>query len=304
MQHIRRETYAAIVATKVFVVLLMPLLATAQTAPPPLQPLQDELPSEKTSYAARMSRRGVRAADPNVYVYTPEFAKRFQMPQEWVSTELKGADAVAIRVVPYPYKTCGWGGNPNACRSDEVRCEMDLYFDHVRNPLPWDERMRPGDDIYKSSTSVWFLASTSNGRARYKRATGPLPRGPFIDKKSGKELKWAGVYWNSERDRGDIGMGLSAYDKEVFWGMAMITLGWACAQPATTVWLASENLDYQDRERAYKLVTLPQSWRQRVTEAMKPSQERDAAFFKSEGEKALKALRESPVPSQSVAPLQ
>ena len=117
-------------------------------------------PSSESSYVNRvLKRQGVHDADPNVYVYTAEFAKRFQMPDEWISDELKGGvDAVAFRVVPRPYKTCGWGGNPSACSPDgaEVRCEMDLYFDQKRNPLPWDER-RPERYSSTLGLSVTFL---------------------------------------------------------------------------------------------------------------------------------------------------
>ena len=136
-------------------VMLLPMMAIAQVPLPPLEYLKSDPPTEKTSYASRIAnRKGVHDADPHVYVYNAEFARRFQMPDEWISAELKGVDAVAFREVPHPYKTCGWGGNPKACRTDEVRCEMDMYFDQTRNPLPWDDRMNPVDTLFDIANVV------------------------------------------------------------------------------------------------------------------------------------------------------
>lgn len=188
------------------------LAINAQTAPQA---------SAQSSYVNRIiKRQGVHDADPNVYVYTAEFAKRFQMPDEWVSDELKGVDAVAFRVVPRPYKTCGWGGNPSACSPDgvEVRCEMDLYFDHKRNPLPWDER-RP--ERYSSTTalSVAFLWDGQHNLA-YQRLETPKRKGdhvfatdsPFVDPKSGKGLWWQGQL-----------ITLTNYDREIFSDVSLLT---------------------------------------------------------------------------------
>lgn len=110
-------------AMLVFVCLASTQLPHAQTD------VQASGPSYKERRDPRLSQSGPLDADPNVYVYTAEFAKRFQMPEEWVSNELKGVDAVAFRVVP-SYKWCGWGGDPKAC-SEQTRCEMDLYFLHT-----------------------------------------------------------------------------------------------------------------------------------------------------------------------------
>ena len=74
------------------------------SAAEPLQLIPSEPATKQSSYEAGRNRRGVQDADPNIYVYTPEFAKRFQMPMQWVSDDLKGADAVAFRVMPY-YKS-------------------------------------------------------------------------------------------------------------------------------------------------------------------------------------------------------
>ena len=222
---------------------LAPLTSNAQSLSEPLPLLQPEPATEKSSYEARiLKRQGVRDVDPNVYVYTPAFAKRFQMPLEWASDELKGAEAVAFRVVP-SYKTCGWGGDPKACQEDAVRCDMDVYFDHKLNPLPWDERMR-NSEADTSTTSVDFVRSSVNRpyRPRTTLLGGvPLPRDPFTDPTSGKELGWRGGFYRAKDEYGGSFVGLRAYDREMFKGMSMLTLGVAC--PADSVpqalWLSN-----------------------------------------------------------------
>ena len=69
------------------------------------------------------------------------------------------------------------------------------------------------------------------------------------------------------------------------------------------IYLTSENDPYQEM-KAYSQVRFPESWRMRVKQAAKESKGRAAAFFKQEGEKALKVLRESPLPNKSIVPLQ
>lgn len=161
---IRRHETPRFGALLIWVVTTFPIAHA--DAVEPLRLLPSEPATEQSAYEARLNRRGVHDVDPNVYVYTPEFAKRFQLPMEWASEELKGADAVAFRVVP-TYKSCGWGGNPKACREDEVRCDMDVYFDHQRNPLPWDERMRP-TDLDRSTSSLAFIGNIANPFVRPK----------------------------------------------------------------------------------------------------------------------------------------
>jgi len=74
-----------------------------------------------------------------IWVVTPEFARRFCMPAEFVSAELKGAEAIAYRVVEDPDEEyCGWGGRQEVCsRTREHRFE--IYFDQKANvPRKYD----------------------------------------------------------------------------------------------------------------------------------------------------------------------
>lgn len=249
---------------------------------------------------------GTKQVDPNVYVYTPEFAKRFQMPDEWISTELKGVDAVAFRVVP-SYPSCGWGGDPKACNTNEVRCEMDLYFDHKANPLPWDERY-PEVRAGRYGTSVHFIPALIR-ESRLPKHTNNLgwsSYSPFVDLKTGKGLGWQ--YFTSLDSKSGWGwVTLLGYDKEVFFGVSLLTLNASCYDPRAALGLASSSLDTPfdiTQSSVSKAIFLPKSWQDRVKQALRETKERAEAFFKHEGEKAIKALRESPVPQKPIVPLQ
>jgi hypothetical protein len=224
------------------------------------------------------------------------------MPLEWASDELKGAEAVAFRVVP-SYKTCGWGGDPKACQEDAVRCDMDVYFDHKLNPLPWDERMR-NSEADTSTTSVDFVRSSVNRpyRPRTTLLGGvPLPREPFTDPKSGKELGWQSV-----GATGQGWTGIGSYDREIFQGISLVTFGVGCGAPSAA-WLA-ESLVWEKDARAGKgvhaFISMPPSWQSRIKQALADSDQRSKAFFKEQGLKAIKALQAQPVPSKPAAPIQ
>ena len=78
-----------------------------------------------------MNRGGIRNRDPNIYVYTPAFAQHFQMPVQWESKALQGADAVAFRVMP-TYATCGWGATAKlAVKTKYAVCWMCISISSV-----------------------------------------------------------------------------------------------------------------------------------------------------------------------------
>lgn len=249
---------------------------------------------------------GTKDVDPNVYVYTAEFAKRFQMPEEWISTELDGVDAVAFRVVP-AYTSCGWGGDPKACRTDEVRCEMDMYFDHRSNPLPWDERYpEVVADQYRSSSRFIPAYTRWSRLPKHSNDLGWSSHSPFIDQKSRKGLGWQ-YFTSLDASSGWGWMGLRSYDKEIFTKVSQITLSTSCTHPNAALALASSGLNrpFSTTEKSVvRSVLLPKTWQVRVQQRLRESKGRSEAFFEREGEKAMKALRESPVPSQSIISVQ
>ncbi len=66
--------------------------------------------------------------DTFLWTVTPEFAKRFCMPEEFVSTELKGAEAVAFKLRQDTDEVnCGFGGNPDAC-GGQLYLRFEVYI--------------------------------------------------------------------------------------------------------------------------------------------------------------------------------
>ncbi|MES2069644.1 MAG: hypothetical protein V4488_04800 [Pseudomonadota bacterium] len=61
-----------------------------------------------------------------LWVVTPEFAKKFCMPAEFISEELKGAEAIAFKVDEDPNEeVCGWADNAAVCgREKNLRFEI------------------------------------------------------------------------------------------------------------------------------------------------------------------------------------
>jgi len=185
------------------------------------------------------------------------------------------------------------GGDRQACREDEVRCVLDVYFDQQRNPLPWDPRMSPVE-LDLSQTSSEFLASAAN---RLKRPRSTLPgagvRVPLTDPQTGKELGWQDWHGNI------LGGWISAisYDKNIFSDYSMLTLSTSCTSPVRELWLTSGNLyktDIPDSPRLKHRIILPDDWQQRVKQAMSASEQRSRPFYREQGEKALKALQTNP----------
>lgn len=98
--------------------------------------------------------------DPWLWVVTPEFAKRFCMPAEFVSQELKGAEAIAYRMVQdLDEETCGWGDKPEVClRATEHRFE--IYYKNGTIPkeldVPYFHAARtPSTKLIASSNAQW-----------------------------------------------------------------------------------------------------------------------------------------------------
>ena len=66
--------------------------------------------------------------DTFIWVVTPEFARRFCMPEQFVDATLKGAEAIAYRIEADPYEEiCGWGGNKEVCGAAR-RARFEVYL--------------------------------------------------------------------------------------------------------------------------------------------------------------------------------
>lgn len=258
------------------------------------------------SYEVRQSfipGRGVGAKDPNIYVYNEEFAKRFRMPMQWASSELKGVDAAVFRVGS-GYIQCGWGGDPKACSSKSYICEIDLFFDNQKYPLPWSAGARMAE-IDRHKNSLRFF-----GRNGYLAARGLSPADDndlFTHPQTGKALRWQ----KSAAERGSNGAApMLSYDREMFKDMTMLTLNLSqCyGSPLREIWLAEGYVTYAtDLKNNPNLLlhrtVLPAEFQARMKAVYTPFEDGTAAFFKQEGEKALKSLQSNPVPNTPIVPL-
>ena len=116
--------------------------ATAQasyTGKPPVPQTGDAALSEQDlkaryqncplgNYAGHRPGKVRYAKDRYIWVVTPAFAKTYCMPPEFVSEELKGAEAVAFKLVPGGFgENCGFGGKAEVC-SQGVDLRFEIYI--------------------------------------------------------------------------------------------------------------------------------------------------------------------------------
>ena len=103
-----------------------------------------------------------------LWVVTPEFARKFCMPPEFVSSELKGAEAVAFRIVEEAdEERCGWGGREEVCsRGKELRFEI-----YIRSGLLPKERDVPYYHPAQLPSAMLITESKKEFDATLRRAT-------------------------------------------------------------------------------------------------------------------------------------
>lgn len=65
--------------------------------------------------------------DEYLWVVTPEFAKAWCMPPEFVDATLKGAEAIAYKPMQEGSESCGFGGNREAC-SRRIAHGFEIYY--------------------------------------------------------------------------------------------------------------------------------------------------------------------------------
>ncbi|MBK9235412.1 MAG: hypothetical protein IPO19_04805 [Rhodoferax sp.] len=65
--------------------------------------------------------------DDYLWVVTPEFAAAYCMPSEFIDKTLKGAEAIAYKLVYEGAENCGFGGNKEAC-SRRTAHGFEIYY--------------------------------------------------------------------------------------------------------------------------------------------------------------------------------
>ncbi|WP_310626078.1 hypothetical protein [Limnohabitans sp.] len=115
------------------------------------------------------------AKDRYIWAVTPEFAKRFCMPQAFVSEELKGAEAVAFKLVPGGFgENCGFGGKAEVC-SQGMDFRFEIYINRdVKLPVKNEvDFTAPGPKNSSLNLVGGSELSLKAGRERWQ--TNPTP---------------------------------------------------------------------------------------------------------------------------------
>ena len=120
--------------------------------------------------------------DKYLWVATPEFAKRFCLPGHMVSAELKGADAIAFRMVDgADNDRCGVDDDGAVHCSENSKARLEIYLPQSLN-LP---AANPGVRFFEGgrTTSDWYLSEKERGtraqafrKGQYQIPFGQIPR--------------------------------------------------------------------------------------------------------------------------------
>ena len=102
------------------------------------------------------AQRSFHKHDPNVWVYSSEFAERFGMPKRWADDDLEGVLAVAFRIEWEYYRmNCGYFGEVQNCAPTPA-CILDLYIAEEVD-LPWNTELRyDSRNVVKSKLMLNF----------------------------------------------------------------------------------------------------------------------------------------------------
>ncbi|MBK6293497.1 MAG: hypothetical protein IPF55_03435 [Rhodoferax sp.] len=103
---------------------MTPLAASAQTpalsseAPTAMTPAEVKAAYQSCPvgyYSGPRPGKSRYTKDDYLWVVTPEFAAAYCMPPEFIDKTLKGAEAIAYKLVYEGAENCGFGGNKEAC---------------------------------------------------------------------------------------------------------------------------------------------------------------------------------------------
>lgn len=217
--------------------LMLGFQAHAQLSPPSNQLSDAEVKAKYQNcpngyYSGPRPGKARYTKDKWVWAVTPEFAKNFCMPPEFVSTELKGAEAVAYKLMEdQDEEICGWGGNAEVCgkrtehrfevyyRNGAIPKERDVPYFHAAN-LP----------------SKMLLSVTEHQRMAKIKSLREKPRvgalGPFYSQQFGlQSVVGSKIAW-------PLGtLGPEIYYEEVFQGIDYLTLEGASGFSRNENWI-------------------------------------------------------------------
>ncbi len=212
-----------------------------------------------------------------VWAVTPEFARDFCMPPEFVSSELKGAEAVAYKLVEdQDEERCGWGGSSEVC-GKRTEHRFEIFY---RNGTIPKERQVPyfhGAHL----PSAMLLSTTEREWASKAKSLKTKPRVGALSPFYGQQFGLQSV------SNGKIAWPLGTlspwiYYEEVFNGIDYLAVegasgfsredGWVKSNAKKLIISARKPTDPNDRRGALEtplhdfalIIELPQSMADRV----------------------------------------
>jgi hypothetical protein len=215
--------------------------------------------------------------DINVWVYTSEFAQRFGMPKEWVDDELKGAYAVAYRVVTTPFRTCFLSGDPNKCMTNR-ECMLDVYIPDDAK-IPWADD-RPMARLHDYDSARYVLPQTPEDRTWWLR--------PIGIESPGKKARRPLIYFGQVRNDKRGSLLIREYDKTIYPGVSYISFSRGCWEMGRVAYQidflkdsAALSDDYAKSDIAHR-IEVPEQYMKRVHQN----------WYEREGKGAAKRWRE------------
>lgn len=158
------------------------------------------------------------AKDPWLWVVTPAFAQKYCMPPEFVSADLKGAEAVAFRLLSKgDDENCGFGGNPNVCAGEvvlrfDVYVKSDVVLPKAHEGRYYQGSILPSAKLIGNTPSQWeFL------RAQTRRKPEPALKPHFVGQQLGlvgvkdNKVAWSIVALYEQTHFGGIFEGIDYY---------------------------------------------------------------------------------------------
>jgi hypothetical protein len=154
--------------------------ASAQTPTQPQANQEKQWKSCEGGYytGPRQARRNY-SNDKYLWVVTPEFAKRFCMPEHMVSKDLKGAEAIAFRMVDgADNDQCGVDDDGKANCSENSMARFEIYLPQSLNLPAANPEVKFYDGVYKDSEMhISGIGEKVTRSTRYRKGEYKLPEG-------------------------------------------------------------------------------------------------------------------------------
>jgi hypothetical protein len=190
--------------------------------------------------------------------------------------------------VPEAYRTCGWGGSKDACRQ-EFKCELDIYVDETRTPLPWAQDAKPLD-VVRHFASTSFLSEQDDARRRalsesagYRGLYGGQWKSPFADPRTGEEIFLLTNYPKGENSAVGGGASPAAWERGIFGSLTVLVKDGAFCFGGTP----AKNIRYRvgdpddvgnGNPRSWVEIMIPRTFMVRVHEAKQVFEAREREF--------------------------